>query len=170
MEMGAHGVATLAAVPLGGIAGSMQLGTSRLLDNAGGTRWAGAACALVMLAAALLNLDLLALIPLPVAAGLVLQLGWGFVVEAFAKPLARRDWVQLALAAAIAAAACAWRGCVRLGYVAGVIGGIVGADPIELRAPVPRAARCGGRLLRILAAHLVVPHPLTDKMILALRL
>lgn len=121
VEMRAHGVATLAAVPLGGIVGNMQLGISRLLENAGGTRWAGVACAVVPIAVALLNLDLLALVPLPIAAGLVFQLGWGFLVEGFAKTLRQRDWANLALAAVIAAA------CVHFGYVAGVIGGVVGA-------------------------------------------
>ena len=121
VELRAYGVATLVAVPLGGIPGSMGMGTSRLLDNAGGTRRAGVACALVLTAVALLNLDLLALIPLPIAAGLVFQLGWVFLVEAFSKSLLQRDWLNLALAAVIAAA------CVRFGYVAGVIGGVIGA-------------------------------------------
>jgi SulP family sulfate permease len=120
LEMRAHGVSALVAAPLGGIAGSMQLGTSRLLENMGGsTRVSGMVCALVLAAVALLNLDLLALIPLPIAAGLVFQLGWGFLVEAFSKPLAQREWWNLAQAAIIAAA------CVRLGYVAGIIGGVV---------------------------------------------
>jgi SulP family sulfate permease len=119
VEMRAHGLATLLAVPLGGIAGSMQMGTSRLLENAGGSRWAGAASALVLLAVGLLNLDVLSLIPLSIAAGLVFQLGWGFLVEAFSKSLAQREWLNLALAIVIAVA------CVRFGYVAGVIGGVV---------------------------------------------
>lgn len=121
VEMRVHGVATLAAVPLGGIGGNMQLGISRLLEDSSGTRWSGVACAGVLIAVALLNLDLLSLIPLPIAAGLVFQLGWGFLVEAFSKSLAQRDGVNLALAAVIAVA------CVRWGYVAGVIGGIVSA-------------------------------------------
>jgi SulP family sulfate permease len=119
VEMRAHGVATLLAVPLGGIGGSLQMGTSRLLENSGGARASGAAGALVLIAVALLHLDLLSLVPLPIAAGLVLQLGWGFLVEAFAKPLFQRDALNLALAVVIAAA------CVRFGYVAGVIGGVV---------------------------------------------
>jgi SulP family sulfate permease len=119
VEMRAHGVATLVAVPLGGIAGSMQMGTSRLLENSGGTRWAGVACALVLTAVGLLNLDLLSLIPLPIAAGLVFQLGWGFLVEAFSKSLVRREGLNLALAVVITAA------CVHFGYVVGVIGGVV---------------------------------------------
>ena len=121
VELRAYGAATLVAVPLGGIPGSMGMGTSRLLVNAGGTRWAGVACALVLIAVGLLNLDLLALIPLPIAAGLIFQIGWGFLVEAFSKSLLQRDWLNLALAVVIAVA------CVRFGYVAGVLGGVVGA-------------------------------------------
>ena len=120
VELRAHGLAALMAAPLGGIAGSLQMGTSRLLENAGGaTRWAGTACALVLAVVGLLSLDLPALIPLPIAAGLVFQLGWGFLVEACAKPLAQRDWLNLTLAVVISAA------CVRVGYVAGIIGGVV---------------------------------------------
>ena len=121
-ELCAHGAATLAVVPLGGVAGSMQMGTSRLLENAGGaTRGSGVACAVVLGVVGLASFDLPGLIPLPIAAGLVMQLGWGFLQEAFAKPLAQRAWLNLLLAGAIAAA------CVHFGYLAGVIGGIVAA-------------------------------------------
>lgn len=121
-ELRAHGAATLAVVPLGGITSSMQMGTSRLLENAGGaTRGSGVACACVLGVVGLGSFDLPALIPLPIAAGLVFQLGWGFLVEAFAKPLAQRAWLNLLLAAAIAAA------CVRFGYLTGVLGGVVAA-------------------------------------------
>lgn len=122
VEMRAHGLATLVAAPLGGIVASMQLGTSRLLEQSGGgLRGPGVACALVLGAVALLNLDLLSLIPIPIAAGLVFQLGWGFLVEAFGKSIGRRDGLDLALGGLIAAA------CVGFGYVAGVLGGVVGA-------------------------------------------
>jgi sulfate permease, SulP family len=119
VELRAYGVGTLVAAPLGGVAGSMAMGTSRLLEQAGGTRVAGVACALVLISVGLLNLDLLSLLPLPIAAGLLLQLGWGFLVEAFSKSLRQQDWLNLALAVVIAAA------CVRFGYIAGVIGGVV---------------------------------------------
>jgi SulP family sulfate permease len=109
-------------VPLGGLAGSIQLGTSRLLEQAGGvTRGSGVACAVVLGVAGLASFDLPGLIPLPIAAGLVMQLGWGFLLEAFAKPLAQRAWLTLLLAGAIAAA------CVHFGYLAGVIGGVIAA-------------------------------------------
>jgi sulfate permease, SulP family len=121
-ELRAHGVATLAVVPLGGLAGSIQLGTSRLLEHAGGaTRGSGVACAVVLGVAGLASLDLPGLVPLPIAAGLVMLLGWGFLLEAFAKPLAQRDGLNLLLAVAIAAA------CVHFGYLTGVLGGVVAA-------------------------------------------
>ncbi len=120
VELRAHGLATLVAVPLGGIASSMQMGTSRLLENAGSaSRFSGVACAAVLAAVALLHFDLPALIPLPIAAGLVFQIGWGFLVEAFAKPLAQRDRLNLLLALVIMAA------CVRYGYLTGILGGLV---------------------------------------------
>ncbi len=122
VELRAHGVATLAVVPLGGVMGSMQMGTSRLLENAGSaTRGSGVAAAMVLGLVGLASFDLPGLIPLPIAAGLVLQLGWGFLNEAFAKQLAQRAWFNLVLGLAIAAV------CVHYGYLTGVIGGIVAA-------------------------------------------
>ena len=121
-ELRAHGVAALAVAPLGGIAGMMQLGSSRLLDQVGGrSRLSGVAAAAVTVTVALANFDLLALIPLPVAAGLVMLMGYGFLLEALAKPLAQRDWLNLGLALVIMAV------CVRYGYLVGVLGGVVAA-------------------------------------------
>jgi sulfate permease, SulP family len=121
-ELRAHGVATLAVVPLGGMLGSMQLGTSRLLENAGSaTRLSGVASSAVLLLVGLANFDLPALIPLPIAAGLVFVLGYGFLVEALARPLAQRDGMNLLLTLVIMGA------CVRYGYLVGVLSGIVAA-------------------------------------------
>ena len=121
-ELRAHGVAMLAVAPLGGIASMVQMGSSRLLEQAGGrSRFSGVAAAAVVLTVALANFDLPALIPLPVAAGLVMLLGWGFLLEALAKPLAQRDWLNLGLALAIMVV------CVRYGYLVGVLGGVVAA-------------------------------------------
>lgn len=121
-ELRAHGLSTLAVVPMGGLAAMLQLSTSRLLEAAGGaTRFSGAACALWLLVIALTGFDLLAVVPLPVAAGLVFFLGWGFLVDALGKPLAQRDGLNLALAVAIGAA------CVVFGFLVGVLGGIVAA-------------------------------------------
>ncbi|MDP2006043.1 MAG: STAS domain-containing protein [Rubrivivax sp.] len=122
VELRTHGLATLAVVPFGGITALLQLGTSRLLEQAGGaTRWSGAAAGVVLIAVALANFDLPALIPLPVAAGIAFFLGCGFLFDALSKSLAQRDALNLLLTLAIMAA------CVRYGYLAGVIGGVVGA-------------------------------------------
>ena len=121
-ELRAHGVGTLIAAPLGGVVGSLQIGSSRLLEQAGGmTRASGMACAAVLLLVGLSSIDLPSFVPAPLAAGLVFYLGWGFLVEALARPLAQRDLLNLLLVATIALA------CVRWGYLVGVLGGIVGA-------------------------------------------
>lgn len=119
-ELRAHGIGTLAVAPLGGLVGSLQIGISRLLEHSGGaTRASGVACALVLLTMGLTGLDLPAIVPLPLAAGLVFYLGWGFLVEALAKPIARRDGRTLGLVLAIVLACTHW------GFLAGVLGGIV---------------------------------------------
>ena len=121
-ELRAHGVASLAIAPLGGIVGCMQLGSSRVFEHVGGaTRLSGVFCSAILLLVGLTQLDLPGLIPLPIAAGLVLYLGWGFLIEALSWPLAQRAWLNLLLSLVIAAA------CVRYGYLIGVLGGVVGA-------------------------------------------
>lgn len=121
-ELRAHGLGTLVAAPLGGIAAMVQLGTSRLLEATGSaTRLSGAACALMLLAVGLSGVDLLALVPLPITVGLVFFLGWGFLVDGLGRLVAQRDALNGLLALAIGAT------CVTFGYLAGVLGGIVAA-------------------------------------------
>jgi SulP family sulfate permease len=121
-ELRAHGEATLACAPFGGIVACMQLASSRVLEHAGSaTRRSGLFCGAILLLVGLTHVDLPALIPLPIAAGLVLYLGWGFLVEALAWPLAQRAWFHLLLSLLIAAV------CVRYGYLIGVLGGVIGA-------------------------------------------
>lgn len=120
VELRSHGLAAMAVTPLGGFIGSMTLGTCRLLESAGGaTRLSGVACGLVLLLVGLANFDLPAYVPLPIAAGLVFMLGYGFLVEGLLRPLAQRDWLNLLLTLAIAVV------CVRYGYPSGVLSGIV---------------------------------------------
>jgi SulP family sulfate permease len=121
-EFRAHGVAHLMAAPLGGITCSLQTGSSRLLEHAGGSsRLCGAASALVLGAVALSGFDLPGLIPIPIAAGLVFYLGYTFFVDALSRPAAQRAWLEMLLALAIMAM------CVKYGYLVGVLGGVVGA-------------------------------------------
>jgi sulfate permease, SulP family len=61
-------------------------------------------------------------VPLPVLVGLVFYLGWGFVVDGLGRLAAQRDVSNGLLALAIGAA------CVSVGYLAGVLGGIVAAS------------------------------------------
>jgi len=121
-EMRAHGLGTLVAAPLGGIAAMVQLGTSRLLEATGSaTRLSGAACALMLLAVGLAGVDLLSLVPLPITVGLVFFLGWTFLIDGVGRLVAQRDALNGLLALAIGAI------CVSFGYMAGVLGGIVAA-------------------------------------------
>ncbi len=119
-ELRAHGVANLIAAPFGGITGSLQVGTSRLLEHAGGvTRWSGVVCALALGSVAVANFDLLGSIPVPIVAGLVLNLGYTFIGDALWRPYAQRAWFDLLLCVGIAVV------CIEYGYLIGVLAGLV---------------------------------------------
>jgi SulP family sulfate permease len=121
-EFRGHGIANLAIAPLGGIACSLQTGTSRLLEQAGGaTRASGMVAAAVLGVVALTGLDLPGLVPIPLVAGLVFYLGTTFVVDATARAWGQRAWRELALMLLIALV------CVRYGYLIGVVAGSIGA-------------------------------------------
>jgi len=119
-EFRAHGIASLAAAPFGGLISSLQTGTSRLLEHAGGaTRMSGVACALALGAVAVANFDLPGLIPIPIIAGLVFYLGYTFVIDALARPYSQRAWLDLLLTIGFMAV------CIKYGYLVGVLGGLV---------------------------------------------
>jgi sulfate permease, SulP family len=121
-EFRAHGIANLIAVPLGGIACSLQVGTSRLLEHAGGaTRMSGVVCALALGAVGMANFDLPGLIPIPIVAGLVFYLGYTFIIDALGRPYSQRAWLDLLLAVGITIV------CIEYGYLIGVLVGLVGA-------------------------------------------
>ena len=121
-EFRAHGIGNLVIAPLGGIACSLQTGTSRLLEHAGGaTRASGVFAALVLGLVALAHLDLPGLIPIPIVAGLVFYLGYTFIIDALGRPYSQRAWMDLVLALVIMAV------CVRYGYLVGVLAGLIGA-------------------------------------------
>jgi SulP family sulfate permease len=121
-EFCGHGIGNLVIVPLGGIACSLQIGTSALLGKAGGSsRLGGVLASLVLGAVALVHLDLPALIPIPIIVGLVLYLGYTFLVDALRALVAQRAWLDFALAIAIAIV------CLRYGYLVGVLAGVVAA-------------------------------------------
>jgi sulfate permease, SulP family len=118
-EFTAHGIGALAAAPLGGIVSALQIGTSQLLVQSGGNRASGIFCSLVLGVVGIASFDLTAMIPMPVIAGLIFFLGYTFLVEAFSRSIAQRAWLDVLLATIIMIV------CIRYGYVAGVLAGIV---------------------------------------------
>jgi SulP family sulfate permease len=119
-ELRAHGMGSLLAAPFGGITSSVQIGTSQLLEHAGGaTRLSGAVCAVVMGVVGIASFNLPGLVPIPIIAGLVFYLGYTFLFEALWRPFARRAWLDLFLAIGIMLV------CLKYGYLFGVLVGIV---------------------------------------------
>jgi SulP family sulfate permease len=118
-ELRAHGVASMIAAPFGGLICSLQTGTSRLLEQAGGTRTSGVICSLALGAIGLANLDLPGMIPVAIIAGLIFYLGYTFIVDALWRPYSQRAWLDLLLAVGIMAV------CVKYGFLVGVLVGVV---------------------------------------------
>ncbi len=119
-EFRAHGIANLIAAPAGGLVCCMQTGTSRLLEHAGGaTRMSGVIAALALGAIAIADFDLPALVPVPIVAGLVLYLGYTFIIDAMGQPFRQRAWFELLLVVAMAAV------CIVYGYLVGMLVGIL---------------------------------------------
>lgn len=119
-EFRAHGIASLISATFGGIASSLQVGASSLLEHAGGaTRMSGVVCALALGAVGVANFDLLGLVPIPIVAGLVFYLGYTFLFDALWRPYSQRAWLDLLLAVGIAVV------CINFGYLVGVAVGIV---------------------------------------------
>lgn len=121
-EFRAHGIGSLVAMPFGGILTSMQIGTSRALEQAGGaTRASGIVAALILGVVGIASFDLLGLIPVPILGGLVFYLGYTFLMDGLGRPYAQRAWPDLVLAIGIMLI------CARYGYLVGVLVGIIGA-------------------------------------------
>jgi sulfate permease, SulP family len=119
-EFRAHGIASLIAAPFGGLTSSLQTGTSRLLEHAGGaTRMSGVVCAVALGAVAVANFNLTGLIPIAIVAGLVFYLGYTFIIDALWRPYSQRAWIDLLLAVGIMTV------CIEYGYLAGVLVGLV---------------------------------------------
>ena len=118
-EFRANGLASIIAAPLGGISGSVQLGTSRLLEHLGGNRISGVASAVTLGVVGIASFDLLGLIPIPLVCGLVFYLGYNFISDAVTRPFRQRAWFDLGLAALIAVV------CLQYGYLIGVLAGLI---------------------------------------------
>jgi sulfate permease, SulP family len=119
-ELRAHGLASLVAAPFGGLVSGMQVGTSRLLEQAGGaTRLSGVVSSLTLGIVGLASFNLPGLIPIPIVVGLVFLLGYGFLVETLWRLFSRRAWFDLVLTVVIMIV------CIAYGYLAGVVVGLV---------------------------------------------
>jgi SulP family sulfate permease len=119
-EFRGHGIASLVAMPFGGILSSMQIGTSRALEQAGGVnRTSGVVAALILGFVGIASFDLPGLIPVPILGGLVFYLGYTFLMDGLWRPYAQRAWLDLVLAIGIMLI------CARYGYLVGVLVGII---------------------------------------------
>lgn len=119
-ELRAHGLGSLIAAPLGGLTSSVQVGTSRLLEHAGGaTRMSGVVCAAIMGIVAIAHFDLPGLVPIPLVGGLVFYLGYSFIADALWRPYSQHAWLDLLLSLGIAVV------CVRYGFLIGILAGLV---------------------------------------------
>jgi sulfate permease, SulP family len=119
-ELRAHGIGSMIAAPFGGLTSAVQIGTSRLLEHAGGaTRMSGVACAVMMGIVGIAHFDLPGLVPIPLLGGLVFYLGYSFLADALWRPYSQRAWVDLALIVGIAIV------CLQYGYLVGVMAGLV---------------------------------------------
>jgi sulfate permease, SulP family len=119
-ELRAHGIGSMIAAPFGGLTSSVQVGTSRLLEHAGGaTRMSGVACAVMMGVVGIAHFDLPGLVPIPLIVGLVFYLGYSFIADALWRPYSQRAWLDLTLIVGIVIV------CLQYGYLVGVLAGQV---------------------------------------------
>jgi sulfate permease, SulP family len=119
-ELRAHGLGSIIAAPFGGLTSSVQVGTSRLLEHAGGaTRMSGVVCAVVMGIVGVAHFDLPGLVPIPLVGGLVFYLGYSFIADALWRPYSQRAWFDLLFTVGIAIV------CLQYGYLIGVLAGLV---------------------------------------------
>lgn len=119
-EFRAHGMASLIAAPFGGLVSSLQVGTSRLLEQAGGaTRLSGVVSSLTLGIVGLASFNLPGLIPIPIITGLVFLLGYSFMTETLWRLFSQRAWFDLLLATGIMIV------CIGYGYLVGILVGLV---------------------------------------------
>ena len=122
-EFQSNGMANLIAAPLGGMSGNLSMQSSKLLEETGTvTRAGGVIAALTILLVVVTRLDVPALVPAPLLAGLLMYLGLLILREALLEAPARRTWLDLAMALGIMFA------IVQFGYLVGVMLGLAGAS------------------------------------------
>lgn len=121
-EFRTNGAANVLAAPLGGMMGNLSMNGSRLLDETGGAqRLSGVLASLVVVLVILTGIDLPALIPAPILAGLLIYLGLVVLSAVLLNSPAHRAWTDFALALLIMAA------IVQAGYLTGVVLGFIAA-------------------------------------------
>ena len=119
-EFRANGAASLIAAPLGAVAGSVLVSSSKAFLDAGArTRLSGVAAAVIIGLVVLAGIDLPRLVPTPILAGFVLLLGYTMLTDALKGAFNQKSWLEFALALAIAFI------CLHFGYIAGVVAGFV---------------------------------------------
>lgn len=120
-EFRTNGAANIIAAPFGGLMGNLSMNGSRLLDETGGGRLSGVVASLVVVLVVVTGIDLPALIPAPILAGLLIYLGLVVLSSVLFNSPAHRAWTDFALALLIMAA------IVMFGYLTGVVLGFVAA-------------------------------------------
>ncbi|MDO9382191.1 MAG: SulP family inorganic anion transporter [Hyphomicrobiaceae bacterium] len=121
-EFRINGAANVIAAPLGGLMGNLSMNGSRLLDETGGAqRISGAFASLVIVLVVLTGIDLPALIPAPILAGLLIYLGIVVLTAVLLNSPSHRAWTDFALALLIMVA------IVQFGYLTGVVLGFIAA-------------------------------------------
>ena len=121
-EFRVTGMANILSGCLGGIAGNISLNRSTLNSECGAVgRLSAVIPGLACLALLVIDRSVLAIIPTPVLAGLLLWLGVAIVINSIGWASPRRDWPELLLVILIMGL------IVVVGYLEGLIVGLIGA-------------------------------------------
>lgn len=121
-EFRVNGLANIVVAPFGGAVMGTAPNASRLLDQLGArTRAAGLTAGLALAFVVLSGVELTAVVPTPILGGLLVLLGLGVLTDALLPAPAQRSRLDTVLAIAIAAV------IVQLGYLTGVVLGLMGA-------------------------------------------
>jgi MFS superfamily sulfate permease-like transporter len=119
-EFRANGAANLIAAPLGAMAGSVLVTTSKAFMDAGArTQLSGVAAASCIGLVVLAGVDLPSFLPTPVIAGFLLVMGYTMLTDALKGAIRQKSWTELILALAIAMI------CLRFGFIIGVLAGFI---------------------------------------------
>lgn len=119
-EFRANGAASLLAAPLGAVAGSLLVSSSKAYIETGArTKFSAIAAGITTGLVVLAGINLPGRVPTPVLAGLLILLGYNMLTSALRDAFKQKLWAEFALASAVALV------CVRFGYIVGVLLGFV---------------------------------------------